>query len=68
MASLRAAVRVGFCGFYLHQVAFDVEMRRGKALAEDAVAKKPSGKELFLCHLVAEEEDEVDDEGKKLFS
>lgn len=30
-------------------------MRGGKAIAEEQVAKKPSGKEMFLRHLVAEE-------------
>lgn len=49
------------------QRAFELEMRGGKAIAEEQVAKKPSGKEMFLRHLVAEEaevaEGEEDEDG-----
>ncbi|CAM9937686.1 unnamed protein product [Ectocarpus sp. 12 AP-2014] len=41
--------------FKAWQTAFELEMRGGKAIAEEQVAKKPSGKEMFLRHLVAEE-------------
>lgn len=43
--------------FHRWQAAFDLEMRGGKAVLADAVFKKPSGKEMFLRHLVAEEEE-----------
>ncbi|CAN0502078.1 unnamed protein product, partial [Ectocarpus sp. 8 AP-2014] len=39
--------------FKAWQTAFELEMRGGKAIAEEQVAKKPSGKEMFLRHLVA---------------
>eukprot|EP00752_Nemacystus_decipiens_P008210 g7342.t1 len=48
--------------FAAWKAAFDLEMRGGKALAEDSVAKKPSGKEMFLRHLVAEEVEETVEE------
>lgn len=50
----------------LEQVVFDGDMRGGKSAAEDTgVAKKPTGKEMFLSHLVGEDE-EGGDSGKKV--
>lgn len=43
------------------KAAFDLEMRGGKVDAAEAVAKKPSGKEMFLRHLVVEEDDGPDE-------
>lgn len=52
--------------FAAWQAAFELEMRGGKAVLADAVFKKPSGKEMFLCHLVAEEEEAGADDGDVL--
>lgn len=48
-------------GFCVEQAAFDLEMRGQKEIVADAIAKKPTGKEMFLRHLVVEEEE---DEGE----
>lgn len=46
-----------------------MEMRGGKAIAEDLVAKKPTGKEMFMRHLAVEEVEGAEaDEGGELFT
>lgn len=57
------AVGWGVSTWHGGQSAFDLEMRGGKAVAEDAVAKKPSGKEMFVRHLVVEEVEESHEDG-----
>ncbi|CAM9654179.1 unnamed protein product [Pylaiella littoralis] len=53
---------VTIASFAAWKAAFDSEMRGGKAVAEDLVAKKPSGKEMFVRHLVVEEVEEAQEE------
>ncbi|CAM9649491.1 unnamed protein product [Ascophyllum nodosum] len=48
--------------FALWKVAFDLEIRGDKAIAAEAIAKKPSGKDMFLRHLVTEDEDDDDED------
>ena len=52
-----------FC-FLTSKVAFDLEIRGDKAIAAEAIAKKPSGKDMFLRHLVTEDEDDDDEDGE----
>ncbi|CAM9201848.1 unnamed protein product [Sphacelaria rigidula] len=50
--------------FAAWKAAFELEMQAGKTITIEAAATKLTGKELFLRHLVVEEEDNAEGDGE----